>query len=134
MRSPIRVNLPAAILLFGALSSIPVAHAQEAEQETAAPPEGMPFSHGRGYELFQDNCAQCHGADLGGTDQGPPLLHGYYKPGHHSDAAFYRAIEAGSPQHHWNFGNMEPVEGVSSKQAEVIVEYVRWHQREAGLY
>lgn len=128
-----RTGISAALLL-GIVLSLSTLAAQDAEQDTASPPAGMPFSHGLGFELFQDNCARCHGADLDGTDEGPPLLHGYYKPGHHSDVAFYRAIEQGSPQHHWNFGDMEPVDGVNRKQAEAIVEYVRWHQRESGLF
>lgn len=121
-----------AILVLGILASSPALHAQNAE--TASPPDGMPFQYGRGFELFQSKCAQCHGADLEGTEQGPPLLHGYYKPSHHSDAAFFRAIEVGSPQHHWNFGDMKPVEGVDRKQAQVIVDFVRWYQQNAGLY
>lgn len=123
----------AAAVLFGLLAG-PGTHAQATEPDTAAPPEGMPFEHGRGYDLFQENCAQCHGADLDGTDEGPPLLHDYYKPGHHSDVAFSRAIELGSPQHHWNFGDMEPVEGVDTQQAAAITKFIRWYQREAGLY
>ena len=112
------------------LTLTPAAYAESPSH----PPEDMPFQYGRGYELFQENCAQCHGADLDGTDQGPPLLHGYYKPGHHGDYAFFRAIEQGTPQHHWNFGDMKPVEGVDSREAAAIVEFVRWFQRKAGLY
>jgi len=107
-------------------------HAQNTE--TASPPEGMPFKYGHGFELFQENCAECHGTDLKGTDQGPPLLHGYYNPSHHSDVAFFRAIEMGTPQHHWDFGDMKPVEGVDKKEAQAIVDFVRWYQQEAGLY
>lgn len=119
----------AAAFLSGCLLLSPTAFAQE-----AMPPDGMPFRYALGFELFQDNCAQCHGTDLDGADQGPPLLHAYYKPSHHGDVAFYRAIQYGSPQHHWNFGYMKPVEGVDENQALAIVELVRWYQREAGLY
>lgn len=125
------IGLSAALLL-GSLAWSPVSYTQDTE--TATPPEGLPFKYGRGYELFQNNCAECHGANLDGTDQGPPLLHGYYKPGHHSDVAFFRAIEHGSPQHHWNFGDMKPVDGVDEKQAQAIVDFVRWYQQETGLY
>lgn len=134
MKYPIRSAQLVAISLAGIVAWSAAGQAGETEHETAAPPEDMPFSHGRGYELFQDNCARCHGAELEGTQQGPPLLHDYYKPSHHSDASFYRAIESGSPQHHWGFGAMPPVAGASEEQAEAIVEYIRWHQREAGLY
>lgn len=134
MRRSIRVTNFSAFLLLGFLLSPPVVFAQDTVQEAATPPEGMPFTYGRGHELFQENCAQCHGADLDGADEGPPLLHGYYKPGHHSDVAFFRAIEQGSPQHHWNFGDMKPVEGIDKQKAAAIVEFIRWYQRESGLY
>lgn len=119
------------ILALAVLLSAPTLHAQNTE---TAPPDGMPFKYGRGFELFQNNCAECHGGNLKGTDQGPPLLHGYYKPSHHSDVAFFRAIESGSPQHHWNFGDMKPVPGVDKKQAQAIVDFVRWYQQDTGLY
>jgi len=120
----------AAIVALGVIASTTVAVLAESD----SPPEGMPFKHGLGYEQFQENCASCHGPELGGTDQGPPLMHGYYKPSHHSDAAFFRAIKVGTPQHHWNFGNMKPVEGVTDKQAKAIVGFVRWYQRDNGLF
>lgn len=123
-------NTGAALLVLGAMVSSIVIAAAEGD----SPPEGMPFRHALGYEQFQENCAGCHGPDLGGTDQGPPLMHGYYKTSHHSDAAFYRAIRVGSPQHHWNFGDMKPVEGVTEQQAKAIVDFVRWYQRENGLF
>lgn len=130
MNTVSRKNLAVRIVLCVILAPASVAYAENHDR----PPEGMPFKHGLGYELFQDNCARCHGADLDGTEEGPPLLHGYYNPGHHSDAAFYRAIEQGSPQHHWNFGDMKPVEGVDQTEVRAIVEFIRWYQRETGLY
>lgn len=134
MKTSIRNNYRVTIVLLGILSLLPAAQAQQAAPQTVAPPQGMPFKHGLGFELFQDNCAGCHGTDLKGTDQGPPLLHAFYKPGHHSDAAFYRAITAGSPQHHWNFGDMPPVAGIDAQQAKALVAFVRWAQQDAGLY
>lgn len=110
-------------LPFGALAA-----------DTSSPPANMPFRYGLGYELFQDKCAECHGPDLRGTEKGPPLLHRFYKPSHHSDAAFYRAIQVGSPQHHWNFGDMPPVRDVNDKQAGAIIGFVRWLQQASGLY
>ena len=86
-----------------------------------------------GGQLFAKNCARCHGQQAKGTDQGPPLVNPIYKPGHHSDAAFYRAIAQGSQQHHWNFGNMPPVSGVSRDEATHIIAYVRSLQVKAGI-
>lgn len=102
----------------------------------AGPTDGDPLEGGsaaRGRELFADTCAQCHGTDLGGTDQGPPLLHEYYVPSHHSDQAFLVAVQRGVQPHHWGFGPMPPVPALSATDVADIVAYVRRQQREAGL-
>ena len=36
--------------------------------------------------------------------------------------------------HHWEFGNMPKIEGVTPADVEQIIRYVRWLQREAGIY
>jgi mono/diheme cytochrome c family protein len=82
---------------------------------------------------YSQACASCHGDDLGGTDQGPPFLDAVYRSGHHADAAFLLAVRRGARSHHWNFGDMPPVEGVSDQQVQVIVEFVRSPQAEAGI-
>ena len=86
-----------------------------------------------GSELFAANCAVCHGAQAGGTDAGPPLVHRLYVPGHHSAAAFQSAVKNGVFAHHWDFGDMPAVVGVSEDEVAAIVGYVRGLQREAGL-
>lgn len=86
-----------------------------------------------GAALYQQGCASCHGADLEGTDQGPTFLDQIYAPGHHADAAFFLAPKAGARAHHWNFGNMPPVPGLSDEQLEAIVTFVRSEQRAAGI-
>jgi mono/diheme cytochrome c family protein len=58
--------------------------------------------------IFAANCAQCHGAQGGGTDQGPPLVHIVYEPGHHPDESFRRAVREGVAPHHWDFVPMPP--------------------------
>lgn len=103
-----------------------------AQSDTAEEPS-VPFSHALGWELYQDNCAQCHGKWGRGADSGPPLLHSYYKRSHHGDAAFFRAIEFGSPQHHWTFGDMPPVDGMTRESAEQVVSFVRWLQIKNGI-
>lgn len=87
-----------------------------------------------GETLFNANCAQCHGENAAGRDgAGPPLVHVIYEPHHHSDAAFYLAARNGAPSHHWPFGNMPPVEGVSDGDIGKIVAYVRALQRANGI-
>ena len=87
-----------------------------------------------GAAVFDAHCALCHGERAVGTVQGPPLVHRIYEPGHHPDAAFYRAVEFGVMSHHWEFGNMAPVPGVSKADVAKIVVYVRELQRADGIY
>jgi len=84
--------------------------------------------------LFMGKCASCHGFYAQGTKQGPPLLHPYYNPGHHADPAFYSAIRNGARQHHWGFGDMKPVDGVTDQQIPLIIRYVRELQKANGIF
>ncbi|REK24767.1 MAG: cytochrome c [Actinobacteria bacterium] len=86
-----------------------------------------------GAELYSSNCAGCHGQDLRGTEQGPSHLSEVYEPAHHGDGAFLAAVSRGSPQHHWNFGPMPPVPGLSAEDVEAIVAFVREQQRLEGF-
>lgn len=87
-----------------------------------------------GQQLFQQYCTSCHGIELKGSDYGPSLLHSYYHPSHHADIAFYRAVQKGVVQHHWQFGDMPPVPELTPDDAAHLVKYVRGKQREAGLF
>ncbi len=91
-------------------------------------------SYANGQLLYQSNCMSCHGEALGGKKGlGPPFVHGYYKPGHHADIAFYRAIKLGVTAHHWQFGNMPPVPSLSEADAAEIIKYIRFVQRSNGI-
>lgn len=83
----------------------------------------------QGEDLFAAKCAVCHGENAGGSINGPPLVHIIYAPGHHADVAFLLAATQGVRQHHWRFGNMAAVEGVSKADVEAITTYVREPQR-----
>lgn len=86
-----------------------------------------------GAALYQQSCASCHGSDLGGTAMGPSHLSQVYAPDHHSDASFRAAISQGSPAHHWELGDMPPVEGLDDDEVELIIAYVREQQETRGL-
>lgn len=87
-----------------------------------------------GEELFDENCALCHGANAAGQDGvAPPLVHVIYEPDHHGDAAFHIAAERGARAHHWPFGDMPPVKGVDREDIDRIVAYVRTLQRANGI-
>jgi len=86
-----------------------------------------------GKVLFDGNCALCHGANAAGSDQGPPLVHRIYEPSHHGDMAFVLAVRQGVRAHHWRFGNMPALEGVSNEDVAQITAYVRALQRANGI-
>lgn len=94
----------------------------------------VPFKFALGKTKYQEMCSECHGDWGGGTDMGPPLMHGFYKPSHHGDRAFYQAALKGVRAHHWNFGDMPPVSGVTMEDIDAIVPFIRWLQQEKGLY
>ena len=111
-----------------------------AQSAAGAPGEGGPVSAALsdsardGEELFNANCSACHGANAAGTDQGPTLIDRIYHPNHHSDFSFVSAATRGVPQHHWGFGDMPPVPGVSPGEVAKIVCYVRHVQRAHGIF
>jgi mono/diheme cytochrome c family protein len=83
------------------------------------------------YDAF---CASCHGENTAGTDKGPTFLHKVYHPGHHGDVAFLVAPMKGAKAHHWGFGDMLPVDGVTESHLKKIVTYVRAVQKANGIY
>ena len=86
-----------------------------------------------GAALYTKYCAECHGENGSGADKGPPLIHKYYEPNHHTDQAFMVATLYGARQHHWKFGNMKPVEGIAEDEVIKIITYVRAVQRANGI-
>jgi len=104
----------------------------ETTGDTGIPPQDPQLVEA-GARLYAANCAECHGADLGGTDKGPSQLSIVYEPGHHPDEAFQLAVLRGSPAHHWDFGPMPPVPGLSPEEVEAIIAFVRERQRVEGF-
>ena len=95
-------------------------------------PELSPVAEA-GQAAFAEHCAACHGPAAGGTEQGPPLVHEIYEPGHHADASFVLAAKRGVAQHHWDFGAMPPQPQVGERSLQQIVAYVRELQRANGI-
>ncbi|MGZ9159243.1 MAG: c-type cytochrome [Nitrospira sp.] len=122
---------------LGLLIAVLAACESGATNPEAAKPAGAtaaPAEVQVGEAKFTANCAGCHGVRAVGTKLGPPLVHKIYEPNHHADVAFQRAAENGVRAHHWEFGNMPKIEGVTAGDIEHIIRYVRWLQREAGIY
>lgn len=87
-----------------------------------------------GKAAFDGACAACHGANAAGQNGvAPPLVHKTYEPSHHGDQAFLSAAQNGVQSHHWNYGNMPPVQGLTPADVGYIVAYVRELQQANGI-
>jgi len=87
-----------------------------------------------GAQIYTAKCAACHGENAAGRDGfGPPFIHKVYEPNHHGDFAFMRAPRQGVTAHHWPFGNMPPIEGLTDGDIKQIIDYVRTLQRANGI-
>lgn len=86
-----------------------------------------------GAQVYATSCALCHGANLRGTERGPSQLSEVYRPGHHPDASYRSAIERGAVAHHWDFGDMPPVPGLSPADVDAVIAYIRAEQVRQGF-
>jgi cytochrome c len=97
-------------------------------------PDGFSDQQHLGARAYDTFCAACHGANGQGQDGvAPALVHKIYEPGHHGDMAFLLAAQNGVRAHHWKFGNMPAVEGVTKADVLNIVAYIRALQRTNGI-
>ena len=106
------------------------------DSETGSDPSGAATAQGDpvpGEVVFEGTCAACHGTEGTGTDVGPPLVHQYYRPGHHSDASVALAVLNGVQPHHWNFGTMPPQTDLSDQDILDVTAYIRQIQEAAGI-
>jgi mono/diheme cytochrome c family protein len=126
------LRLATKYLLPGFLALVPFSVQAQAWQVPKTSPGLMPNA-AEGKALYNKHCAVCHGADLKGSDKGPPMLHKVYEPSHHSDAAFQLAAKNGVKAHHWKFGDMAPVPQVTPDDVAHITAYIRAEQRKVGI-
>lgn len=150
-RSNLRLGLAVIVAVTGVIAwnlwnnrgetSIPVADLPDLPADLApAPmvevvvPASLSETEAMGERAFATLCAACHGTSAAGRDGvAPPLVHRIYQPGHHSDEAFHIAVQNGVRAHHWRFGNMPPIEGVTRAEVNTIIAYVRALQRANGI-
>ena len=84
---------------------------------------------------FQSNCLACHGENaVGQKGVAPPLIHKIYEPSHHGDESFQRAVAVGVRAHHWKFGNMPAIEGLTRGDVKAIIAYLRELQEANGIF
>ena len=137
-------------LLIGALALAAVAaypaffSGPKSVEGVSTPPKGdalvsihVPAIEGNaaeGQRIFDTSCVACHGSNAVGVEgAGPPLIHVIYEPSHHSDEAFQRAVANGVRSHHWTFGNMPPVGGLTREDVAMVIDYTRQIQRANGI-
>ncbi|MFO8127721.1 c-type cytochrome [Yoonia sp.] len=139
--------LGASILLFAGIGVYAAQQgtANDGRSAAAAPMPGTPlvqvvipdqFSDAAriGQRIFDGNCASCHGPNAAGrAERAPPLVHKIYEPSHHGDEAFQRAVAMGVPAHHWPFGDMIPVPGLTPGDVAMVVAYIRELQGANGI-
>lgn len=101
---------------------------------TVALPASLSPNSTVGQTIYTAKCADCHGENAAGRNgAAPPLVHKIYEPSHHGDEAFQRAVAVGVRQHHWSFGDMAPVEGLTRGDAAMVIAYIRELQRANGI-
>ena len=87
-----------------------------------------------GQQIFTRRCAECHGDNAAGkAGAGPTLIHIIYELSHHADEAFPRAVGLGVRSHHWSFGDMPPVDGLTRGDVAMVTAYIRDVQRANGI-
>ncbi|MEH6522079.1 c-type cytochrome [Sulfitobacter sp.] len=139
----------AALIAVLVAASVAYTYWPTAEQSTAIPaqsgapgaaivdvmvPETLSQNAQIGQKAFEGNCAACHGINAVGQDGvAPPLVHKIYEPSHHGDESFQRAAAQGVQAHHWRFGNMPAVEGITRGEVTLIIAYIRELQRANGI-
>ena len=111
-----------------------VASAEAAPLVRVSLPDNLSRNAQIGKIGFEAKCANCHGANAGGNDAiAPPLIHKIYEPSHHADESFQRAVSLGVQAHHWPFGNMPAIEGLTLGDVTMIITYIRELQRANGI-
>ncbi len=87
-----------------------------------------------GQVLYNASCAACHGVNIEGKEGiAPSFVDPVYRPVHHSDGAYYVAVQNGVRAHHWRFGSMPAIDGVDRDDVTKIITYVRAIQRANGI-
>jgi mono/diheme cytochrome c family protein len=129
---PSQVVLLSSVLMM--LGVTPACSQSGVEPKAPGTGSAAPVEFREGEQKFTAHCSRCHGVGGVGTNQGPAFLHKVYEPNHHGDVAFQRAAANGVKAHHWQFGDMPKIDAVKPEEVDEIVKYVRWLQKQAGIF
>lgn len=95
-------------------------------------PEYSPLA-AKGEAVFEGTCAACHGVNMVGTENGPPLLVQVYRPSIHADFAIMSAIKNGVAAHHGRFPSMPPQDNIAEEEVAELTAYIRELQAANGI-
>ena len=88
-----------------------------------------------GKQAFEVSCVSCHGENAASIGcVAPPLVHAIYERRLHGDESFQQAAAVGVRAHHWKFGNIPAVEGVTRGNIKMVTAYIRELQHANGIY
>ena len=93
----------------------------------------MPGDVTAGAAVYEQSCADCHGAGAAGGDGGPGLLDARYAMPGYDDLAFVTAVARGVSADGSDGGGMPRIRGLSEQDLADLLAYVRDLQRDAGL-
>ena len=94
------------------------------------PQKSVPEDYLSGQEYFHKVCATCHGADAGGGNRAPSFLQEIFYSKQFSNQKIANTIINGSKS-----GSMPSQKNrVNDLQIRQIIKYIRFSQREAGVY
>ena len=94
------------------------------------PQKSVPEDYMSGQEYFHKVCANCHGADAGGGNRAPSFLQEIFNSTRFSNRKIANTILNGSKS-----GAMPSQKNrVNDLQIREIIKYIRFSQREAGMY
>jgi mono/diheme cytochrome c family protein len=94
------------------------------------PQKKVPEEYLSGQEYFHKVCAICHGADARGGNRAPSLLQEMFRSTKFSNQKIANTILNGSKS-----GAMpSQKQRVNDLQIREIIKYIRFSQREAGMY
>jgi len=97
---------------------------------TIKPQKSVPEDYVAGQKYFHQVCATCHGADAAGGNKAPTFLQEKFHPKNITNGKIAKTILNGSSS-----GAMPSQKNkVNDEQIREIIKYIRFSQREAGVY
>ena len=97
---------------------------------TIKPQKSVPEDYLAGQKYFHQVCANCHGVDAAGGNKAPTFLQEKFLSTNFTNRKIAKTILNGSSS-----GTMPSQQNkVNDEQIREIIKYIRYSQREAGVY